>query len=381
MRSGGDAPAPSAPSPWWESWREENKESPASPAAEGRVDPADPLSPQAPHQAGSRGLEPGTQHRQQCGFLLDRRAARTSPSLGLTSPHIPAPGRGRGRKEAVPEVGRLGPATLLPSVPPKVPPPSGRGQADHSLEGGWDRQQELPDLLSPWLSPCCRDLVSFHSASHPPRDGAPLGGASGTSRLRPRGDFSPGVGWCLSPHPSGHRRLGRPRTRTRGFSGSSPPTGGKGPRRPTAGRARDGAHRDPGRGAHLGDCGGSPLTGSPGPSGGAAPLQRNAASCGPARSRWRRQDAGRRRGPEGRAAGRRWAGPPPGLQGAGRGGLRARRGGGGACPGPAAASVNLAPSSEWPRPRLGGFICMSLACHLRSPPSHFAASRFSRSGF
>lgn len=137
--------------------------------------------------------------------------------------------------------------------------------------------------------------------------------------------------WILSPH----RREGAPEAH-----------GGAGPRRRSQGPR------------HPGDCGESPLTGSPGPGGGAAPLQRSAASCGPARSRWRRQDAGRRRGPEGRAAGLRWAGPPPRLQGAGRGGLRARRWGVPGARGPQPLLSTSTPPLSGPDPRsAGSFAC------------------------
>lgn len=82
----------------------------------------------------------------------------------------------------------------------------------------------------------------------------------------------------------------------KGFSGSSPPTGGKGPGRPRARRLCDGADEDRGGRTLWGPD--SRRTGSHRPGGPAAPLPPSAASCGPARPRWRRQDggAGRRQG-------------------------------------------------------------------------------------
>lgn len=62
-------------------------------------------------------------------FPRGGRAAGASLSLGLTSPRTPAPGMGRGRKEAVPEVGALGQDTLLLSLLPNASPqPTARGQ-------------------------------------------------------------------------------------------------------------------------------------------------------------------------------------------------------------------------------------------------------------
>lgn len=293
-------------------------------------------TPSLPRLHTRQDARPEAQGRGQTGvrFLPERGAARASLSLGWTSPQIPGPGRSRGRKKAVPEVGQLEPVTLLPSLPPEVPPPSRQGPpAAHGLQGGWARQQKPHDLLPPWHIPCRPDQFPQGLLPTLPLTADLLWvGLLGRPGGVPRGGFSPGLGWCLSPHPPGRGgpqpfQAGAARgTRTRSFSGSSPPTGWErapevpgraGPRRRPRGPQRGKAPQGPWGGP------GSLLTGSHGPRGGAAPLPPSAASCGPARPRRRRQDAGRQRGPRGgrraRVGGTTSASPGAGLEASGPG--------------------------------------------------------------
>lgn len=177
-------------------------------------------------------------------------------------------------------------------------------------------------------------------------------------------------------------RLGRPRTRTRGFSGSSPSQEGRGPGGPRRGGSATALTETPTGEDASGAVGGpgSPLTGSHGPGRGETPLPPGATSCGPARPRWRRPDAGAGGSgdPEGRAAGRRWAGPPSRRLGARPGG-RGEAGRRGQGPNPLspphpvlqAAPTALGSGMDSRRHRLGEFI----GC-LQSPLVAFQASRF-----
>lgn len=166
-------------------------------------------------------------------------------------------------------------------------------------------------------------LRGAHAAPtpHPPHPpGQECGGGSenpppacGASAIAGGGSSEMGRG---SPGPS---------SRSRSQAGNRP----GGPRRGGSATALTGTPA----GGHLTDNGrpGAPAHRLARPGGGAAPLPPSAASCGPAREGWRRQDAGapaaRSRALGGRAAGRRGAGREARL--------RAGGGGGGAWPGPA----------------------------------------------
>lgn len=295
-----------------------------------------------------------------------QESSKNQPELGVDKPAHPCTWQGPAGASHPP-----------PFCASKGAPPSGQGQADHSLEGGWDRQQELPDLLSPWLSPCCRDLVSFHSASHPPRDGSPLGGASGRPGGVPVEISAQALAGACPLTPQAIAGWGGPGPGQEAFLDPLPPQAGRGPGGPRRGGPA------------------TALTGTPAPwglwgepahrlararrRGGSTPAERGFLRPGPLAV----EAAGRRAAAGTGGAGRRApvGGPTSASPGSRAGRPPGEAVGRARCPGPAAASVNLDPSSEWPRTPLGGFICMSLACHLRSPPSHFAASRFSRSGF
>lgn len=124
------------------------------------------------------------------GLPLGPRTARAS-----LNPQTPAPGRGPGRKEAVPEVGQLGQVTLAllcPKRGPHVP----QAPAGHSLQGGW-LATEIRDLLPSWAPSAVRDPVS---PPLPPSAGRScLGWGLGTSRRRPRAYFRPGLGGVPVP--------------------------------------------------------------------------------------------------------------------------------------------------------------------------------------
>lgn len=159
----------------------------------------------------------------------------------------------------------------------------------------------------------------------------------------------------LTPHALGvpsPPRLGRPRTRTRGFSGSSPSQEGRGPGGPRRGGSATALTETPTGEDASGAVGGpgSPLTGSHGPGRGETPLPPGATSCGPARPRWRRPDAGAGGSgdPEGRApvGGATFASPGSPARGAG--------GGRKAWPGPEPLISTSPSSTSGPdRPRVG----------------------------
>lgn len=100
------------------------------------------------------------------------------------------------------------------------------------------------------------------------------------------------------------------------FLDPHPQQAGKGPRRPPAGRVRDGAHGDPGAGRHLGGLGRAWGACSPartGPAEGRLHSRRaRLPAARPARGGGGRTPGGS--GDQGAGAGRGWAGPPPRLR-------------------------------------------------------------------
>ena len=126
-------------------------------------------TPSLPRLHTRQDARPEAQGRGQAGvrFLPKRGAARASLSLGWTSPQIPGPGRSRGRKKAVPEVGQLEPVTLLPFLPPEVPPPSRQGpRLTTACKGDGRGSRNLMTSCHPGTFPAVR--ISFHRACFPP---------------------------------------------------------------------------------------------------------------------------------------------------------------------------------------------------------------------
>lgn len=194
----------------------------------------------------------------------------------------------------------------------------------------------------PGSVPAVLALVSI-LLSHPPQDGSPLGGASGTPRRRPR-DFRPGFASCRCfPQPPRPWRMGAAWQSPRRRGGPQPSQAGaaqewdksfpdpqhrarhkrEGAREAHGGGGSETALARTSAGGHLWDSegvpGGAPLTGSRGPA--EERLHSRRARLPAAR---RAGGGGGRRGQaenralEGRAAGRRWAGPPPSPSPAGK---------------------------------------------------------------
>lgn len=229
--------------------------------------------------------------------------------------------------------------TTRPSLPPDAAPtfPAG-GRFTTAWKGDGIGNRDFTTSSQPGPKPAVLDLVSTR-LSRLPQDGSSSGGAPGTRCRRPASACRFQVGWCpCLPNPPGSGwqgvalespplRRGGPQSSQAGATQEwtgrlldpHPPPAVRGPGGPGRGglrRRRRGSRRENALGAVGGP--GSKLTGSHRPGGGTAPLPQSAASCGPGRPRWRRQDAGpggggdhaesRARGGAGRR--RRWAGPP-----------------------------------------------------------------------
>lgn len=281
-----------------------------------------PPTPDHTHQDTGHRAQ-GTGHAA-VGLPLSLRTARAS-----LNPQTPAPGSTPslpGRKEAVPEVGQLGQVTLA-LLCPKRGPQFRQAPAGHQPGRGW-LATDIRDLSPPWAPSAVRDPVStplptlrWRSSSGWLGDvqarpwGMPVPSLPRWRRASSRFGESP-RGWGSPPSEAGAAQdLGQ-----KGFSGSSPPTGGKGRGRPRAGGSAR-ADGDPG--------GRAPWSRGEG----REPAYRLARAQLPAAPRpphgfLRPGLPGRRwRAPGGRAGGRprgggrraRWVGPPrsPGVGGGG----------------------------------------------------------------
>lgn len=307
---------------------------------------------------------------------------RTILSLGLTSSQTPhkfpeAPEGRRGFQRSIRGFGHPPPFSA-----PKHTPTFPAGPAEHRGVG------QATGPSGPVLSLSASVYPAF-----PPSPGWLSSGWGFWGAQTARGDFRPGLGWCpslsqyslrrswragsLRRTPSGgrgggcphHPELGRPRNRPEGLYGCSPRAG--------HGREGPGGPRRAGLRRLCRPAGGRPGLADPGARSPARTPGAVAPHSRQARPRWRRPDAGAGRGhrprssaPEGRARlrgaeeGEAWAGPAPHLSQAQPSEPPARSG-----------------KSGGLRGRLGGSICVSLACNLHSPQAYFRASGFSRSGF
>ena len=291
------------------------------------------------------GLKPRAEDRQEWG------AARASLSLGRTSPQIPGPGRSPGKEEGGSRGGPAGAGHPPPFSASRGAPTIQTGAPDdHGLEGGWARQQKPHDLLPPWHIPCRPDQFPQGLLPTLPLTADLLWvGLLGRPGAVPWGGFSPGLGWCLAPHPLGRggpqpSQAGAAReTRTRILTPNRRAKGPGGPRRggsatvPTGTPAREdtsGAVGGPGEPAHR--------LARARRRGGSTPAERLPAAR-PARGGGGRTPGGSR--DRGAGAGRGWAGPPPRLLEPGGRPRDQARGSG-----EALHACNLSPSSEWSGP-------------------------------
>lgn len=200
--------------------------------------------------------DPRTQVRRQ-GAPSGRESCKRRLELGTDKPSNPCTWPGRGSKEAFLRSVSWGQVPLSSSAPEPAPH-SPQGPAEPKPGRGMGQATELHDLLSPVCAPAVPDLVSPRlptlSKSHRLWVGllGRLGGARVRMSQRASGGARPlisqavlgeGVALERPPPPSwGGSRQGQ-----KGFSGSSPPTGGKGPGRPRARWVCDGAGGTPAR--------------------------------------------------------------------------------------------------------------------------------------
>lgn len=265
-------------------------------------------TPSLPRLHTRQDARPEAQGRGQAGvrFLPERGAARASLSLGRTSPQIPGPGRSPGKEEGGSRGGPAGAGHPPPFSASRGAPTIQTGApVDHGLEGGWARQQKPHDLLPPWHIPCRPDQFPQGLLPTLPLTADLLWvGLLGRPGAVPWGGFSPGLGWCLSPHPPG--RGGPQPSQARAARGTrtrilTPNRRAKGPGGPRRGGSATVPTGTPAREDTSGAVGGSRGACSPARTGPAEGRlhSRRAASCGPARPRRRRQDAGRQQGPRG----------------------------------------------------------------------------------
>ena len=222
----------------------------------------------------------------------------------------------------------------------------------------------------------------FILLSHPPQDGSPLGGASGTPRRRPR-DFRPGLARCRCrcrcrclPQPPRPWRTGTAWERPLRRGGPQPSQAGAAQEwdktfldpQPRARHKREGAQdahgeaglrrrwRGPRREGTFGTVRGrgvpgGPLTGSRGPAEKRLHSRRaRFPAARPAGDGGGRTPTGGEPRPRGAGTGRRWAGPPPSPRPVGK---EAGPRGGGAwlgVTGSCTSNLSLAQCSEWPGP-------------------------------